>query len=610
MGKKGLFITIFCSVAVVLVLGIFNIVNLTRKPSNPDNGTKVSDTINKGSNKGSAEDPYYIYDTETFNDLLSKYGSETKPVRKPVMDPVMVPVMVESTNEAGETVMVEKQDEQGNIVYEQKKDEQGNLVFEQKKDADGNVVYEETGEVEQYHFALYNDIDFSGKEYKILFNDGKAFSGILNGKGFTVKNISVNVTAENLKDNIYVISKTVDETKTGAYAHIALFGDLNGASITNISFDAVSIKVADDIVPYIQSNDFYNDVKTSIKEITIGSLAACAENSTIEANVNAVIDADSYSNYASGSTTGRNCVGGVVGYAMQSTISNLENGKSNIEIVADSGYKNYYMGGVAGYLFNSEIKFVDLSVKITACAAIKDDQDKGHMAPLYIGGAAGYVRTSNINNAVIDLTVNQVSDEKRYSESYGSKTLNGYVNKVAGIVSIIRANDENEISKISNVKVTSNVDMDCYFGGAVYEVKSTQTSKDKTAIYVTLEDLTLNSTVLTLQAYGVASYLVYTEINYTENYQYSHAAVGSGTERQYNVLLNGETTLKSSAEDGSYVAAMICSNYTEGDGILHFTPKQFYVLVSNQIHGQFRLGPEQTEGYFGAKGSLSFVKEN
>lgn len=593
MGKKSLFITIFCSVAVVLVLGVFNIVHLTNKPQKPaDLVTPVVDkAINEGNNKGSKEDPYYIYDVETFNNLLSLYGSETKVVRKAVM--------VESVDETtGETVMVEKKDENGKVIYEDV------LV-------DGMQTYE------PYHFELYNDIDFSEAEYKILFNNGKAFSGVLNGKGYSVKNVSVSITKENLKDNVYIVSQSVDENKAGAYAHIALFGDTNGATISNINFDEVSINVADDIFSYIQSDEYWSNINTNLREFTIGGIVACAENSTIEANVNITIDADSYSLYAKASendeskTQGRNCLGGVVGYALNTTITNVENGKSTITIVADSGQKNYYMGGVAGYLVKSEVKFVDVTVDITASADTTADQSTKTMSPLYIGGIAGYVHTSNINNSLVNLTIKQVETEQRYNAVYIPSFMNGYFNMVGGIASVVRANDETQKSVIANTKVFANVNMDCYYGGAVYQVKSTQTSKDTTAIYVTLENLTLNSTVVTLQAYGVASTLVYTEIKYTSDYQYSMAEQATGTERQYNVYLNGKTTASSYQDEGGltghYVAAMICSNYTEGDGILHYNPKDFYVLISTQIYSQFRFGSEQLDTFFGSKGYLAFA---
>ena len=626
MGKKGLYITIFCSVAVIFVLGIFNIVNLVKKSHKPiDNGTNVSDTINKGSNKGSAEDPYYIYDTDTFNDLLTKYGSDTKPVREKVKTPVMVPVMIESTDENGDIVLVEKKDENGNIIYEEKKDENGNIVYQvdengnfvYKKDFDGNFIYEEVeGKYEPYHFELYRDIDFAGKEYKILFNNGKAFKGVFDGKGYSVKNISINITTENLKDNVYVISQSENEKKAGAYAHIAVFGDFNGASLTNIVFDSIEIKIADDVFSYIENKEFYEDVNASLKELTVGGIVACAGNSTIEANVTAKIDADSYSNYANNENTGRNYVGGVVGYAYHTSISNLENGKSAITIIADSGKKNYYMGGVVGGLVvGSEIRNIDVSVDITASAAVKADQEKGQKSPLYIGGVAGYVLSSNIKNGIVALNVKQVADESRYSESYASSELTSYVNKVGGIVSIIRANDDTQISVINNVNVTSNVDMDCFFGGALYQVKNKELDDnneivDKDAIYVTLEDLTLNSTVKTLQAYGIASALAYTEIKYSNEYQYSIAEVGSGTQRNYNILLNGVTTLKSSSTDSRYVAGLICSNSTEGDTIIHFDPQDFCVLVSNQIYAQLRNPLEKTDNYFKTIGYLSYTENN
>ena len=588
MKKKGLLITLISTVIVVAVVGGMSIGKLFNKDNNPNAnpGTEVSDKLkNEGNNKGSREDPFYIYDTESFTTLLKKYGADKKQYREVVKDPVMIEI--------------QKPD---GTVEKVQKEENGELVFENRKDEDGYDVYKDVeGIYESYHFELTKDIDFAGVDFEILFNKNNAFTGVINGAGYTVKNITINVTKENFKNNITITDKP--------YVHLGIFGDLKGATIKNINFDGINIDVENDIFDYLQSSEFYDEFKTSLYEFSIGSIAACAtQNTVIEANVNANINADAYSVTMENENKGRNCVGGIVGYAMDSKISNYSTdtlkGSSKVTIIADSRSKSYYLGGVSGYMFNSEYSNLDVSATITASAKVFNPNVANK---LYIGGVTGYMLGSTIKDSIVNLTVKQLADEERMPGTGVLSIDNGLYNMVGGVASIIRANNvegedglEPQISKITNVRVNSDVDMDCLFGGLVFEVKSTFLEEEYNAalesgdtyeiekimeeyIFVELIDNLVTSKVKTLMAYGIASKLLYTEISFTEDAQYLTATNAVGEDKRYNVLLSGKVVLASN--DNMKTTGIISTNAAAY--FVHFTPKDIFAMASLEIFNEF-----------------------
>lgn len=553
MKKKSLFLSLcMCGIAVIFLI-IFAVVSIPKDEPQPNN--EITSAVNEGNNKGSLEDPYYIYDTETFVSLLSTYGGKTKPVRQKVQEIVYE----DKVDENGNVVT----DENGNPIKVEKVDENGNVVYADKLDENGKPVYVDVpGQTEVYHFKFLRDVDFSGVSYVTLFNNGENFIGEINGDGKVVKNISISVSKDNLSDFIYVSNAEPKEYSS----RIAIFGSTDGAVISNISFENITINVDDSVISYLKgtSNDYFgNDYSGSFKEFVVSSVVAYAVDTTIQANVTASIDSDAYAVYENGSIVGLNSIGGVVGFAQNSTISSYsdsENVKVNVTFVADSGNGGYYFGGVAGYLYNSTIKNIDATVSVKAIAAVKEESivnvydDNGEVVldgdgnprkqnkdALFIGGVSGYVYSSVIENMNVDFTVNQVESERLdFSEA---KTVNNFLyNRVGGVVSVIRANDNTQVSNISNVNVSSTVNMDCIFGGVVYEVRSTDESNDS---FVTLKNIIVKSDVDTIKASGIGELLYHTNIEYDENFVYGNY---EGTE--YNVMLTGSTSFKTYNESG------------------------------------------------------------
>ena len=91
------------------------------------------------------------------------------------------------------------------------------------------------------HVLLMNDLDFDGVDYMPI----PLFSGTLDGQGYTIKNLTINLSEESLEPNV------------------GLFGQLSGASIRNLNVDRLTIDAP-------------------IEMVSVGSIAGRALNSTLE----------------------------------------------------------------------------------------------------------------------------------------------------------------------------------------------------------------------------------------------------------------------------------------------------------------------------------------
>lgn len=537
MKKRGLFLSLICSIALTVALVAVTIAsvlpnNNSKKPTNPS--SNVSQTVgfvNNAVNNGTAQKPFVLYDAESFIEYVTANGGKLVPVMEAVQEPVMVEKLDAEGNvivdAEGNAVLVEKTDENGNVVYQNKLDEEGNIVYAEKLDVNGNVI------LEGCHFVLGNDIDFEGFDFKPLFNQDKPFVGNIDGKGFALLNISMNVSNENFVEN-YAHVYEIDNIPC-LEAHIGVFGNIENAKIENIAFENLSISIENEVYELVSDAITIGDRKVTTLEIAVGSVASMAKNSVIAADVDAEINAGAYARYSNDSVDGFNSVGGVVSVANGTTI---KDGKINVIIDAKQG-SNYRVGGVAGYLYNSDVLNVEINANIVAQ---NNDQ------VLYIGGVAGFARHIEIADSKVELVVNGVGE--RLNTSAVSKVDETKVTKVAGLVPYIRANNASEAAVIKNVEVNSDVNADVIFGGAVVEILSTNTNYVNFEKYVEIVDVIVSSNVDVLEAFGFARSLTFTAVTISENgYKFDvEAGVKYSTKITGNVRLNNE--------DDTFVASL------------------------------------------------------
>lgn len=88
---------------------------------------------------------------------------------------------------------------------------------------------------------LMNDLDFDGVDYRPI----PLFSGTLDGQGYTIKNLTINLSEESLEPNV------------------GLFGQLSGANVRNLNVDRLTIDAP-------------------IEMVSVGSIAGRELNSTLE----------------------------------------------------------------------------------------------------------------------------------------------------------------------------------------------------------------------------------------------------------------------------------------------------------------------------------------
>ncbi len=594
MKKRNLILSVICSAALVVLLAVFSIVDVIgiknyKNPNNPSNsGSNVSNpsnpekpdfdpTLNQGEDKGSKENPYYIYDVETYNTYLAALGDKLRDIK--IVKQIVS--LIDAVDEEGNPIL----NENGEPVKTIEKDEEGNIVYVDQLDENGNPVYEVVGQ-EPYNFKFLSDVDFAGVDYIPLFNKGTSFIGTIDGDGHTVKNITINVTTDNLAEFAYVNGKD-------ATFHIGVFGNVSNAKIANISYDGIEIFVDHKVYTELRYGNLNAADKLNAfpREVTIGALAATVSNSEISANVSAMIDADAYSIYAESRAQGANTLGGVLGAMVNTTYSDS---KVNVDIIADSDNRNYYLGGVTGYMKDSTISKVDANVSVKAVSAPNKVAVSNR---LYIAGVAGFATSANITEVTVNFKVSQTETE-RFSISAVKQIDNEKFNVIAGIVATVRADNAENKTNISKVIVHANVDMDGLYAGAIYTVSNNEYDTAGTIhegeYYITIEDTILDSEVNTLKAYGVASQLLYTEIKFSEDFTYAWMNV-NGENIAYAVKLTGNVRLISNRDVDSlmYVAAIVSgneNNLTTGwNHSLKFDYKELKVIMSQSIANQIIL---------------------
>lgn len=422
---------------------------------------------------------------------------------------------------------------------------------------------------EACYYELANDIDFAGVNFVTMFNQDKPFNSKIDGKGFALKNISINVN----KDNFINFAFKSEADKGRYNAHIAIFGTIEDAEIVGLNIENIAINVADDVYEYVISAEFGVAYEDAVNEITVSTLASIAKNSTVSVNVSGTINADAYSIYSIGNNgtskaEGFNAIGGVVAVANGTTVAD-----SNVNVTVNTGKaiegknKNYFVGGVAGYIYNSTVQnvTVDLNVNSTFKQVI------------YVGGVAGYISNANIENAIVNLNVAE-TDGRKDVQKGDSINVENYT-WVAGIASIISA-DETAKSTLSNITIKANVDIDVVYAGVVVEVWSKSTEK-----CVKFIDIVVDSNVNVLQAFGFARTVSACE------FDLSKTEIDIENEAEYNIKLTGKVRLVGSDSDEVVASAFIFAP-------CGYSYKNVKVVVSGQIYAQLQ-NAEQLRSFGG-----------
>lgn len=573
MKRKNLFLSLISSVVVaiaiitVTVCTVIKPKNNNNNPSNPgaDNinivdNSKKYDLENEYNRNGSEEYPYIIYSAESFNKLLSQFGGEQRTITRPVTEEVEV---------------------DGEMKIQNKLDADGHLIFEKVLDDEGNETYG------VYNFEFANDIDFTGVEYITLFNEGKAFIGNINGNGYALKNVAINVTTENLESKF-------SYTEAGnRYAHIALFGEISGSTLKNMTISSLSVNVASDVNGFI-SGALYDFAGGQFVEMFVAGVAGIANDATLS---NVTLDAAvSGSAYYVSIETNDNAMGGVAAVAKNLTV---ENSKINVTIAANAG-SEYLVGGIAAYGRGAKVTSSEVNVAI----------ETSYSRRLSMAGMFAYAKALEVSDSSVNFTLTETASQESRNSYVESLTKDadgnditaeaGKMSTAAGIVCIIRANDSTQKTVISNVTVKSTVNFDCIYAGAILDVYSKDpTTKD----LVKLSDIVVdvNANVLALHAF--ARQLVATTVSYTaekiavEGY-YNIKVAGSAKLANYSSKIDATTSV---SRGGATIFTAVDRKYID------YSFKDLFIQVTAEADAEFKAGFDKFSIAIGAFGGYEII---
>ena len=562
MKRKNLFLSLISSILVAVAIVTVTIVSVVQPKSKnagklPDAGNininrpedetldqaTLYDLENTYNRNGSAEYPYIIYSADNFISMLSDRGDVRRVVTKPVTETVV--------GEDGQTITVAK------------KDENGHIIFEAVLDANGDNTYDVN------HFELVNDIDFSGVDYVTLFN-GSSFIGKFNGNGYSIKNITINVDENNYATNFSF------ERSGNKYARVALFGETNGAVIENLTIDALNVNVSNVVYNSIRAAEYGIYVELMVAGVAGYAKDTTLSNVTLNANVVgsnfAVEDVDGNGNYIA-----ENAMGGVVAVAENLT---LDKTNVNVDVTVNAG-SFYYVGGIAAYGRTAKVAESNIDVEIITTASRK----------LSMAGMFAYGRKLDIQDTNVNFTLTDTADAQTRSDYVASLTKDGIaksadMSTAAGLVAILRANDDTQKTLISNVKVTSNVDFDCIYAGAILDAYSTS---DKTMEankqLITLSDIIVDVQANALAIHAFARQLVATTITYSADAKvdgyYNIKIVGNAKLTEYETKINASTSVTREAVTILTAADKSFMNYNYSD---------LYIQVSSSVNSSLMNG--------------------
>lgn len=437
MKKRNLILSLVCSIALTVALVVFTVVTIVPKKGSNDVDFKPSSVVDSEINNdrdGSADKPYIIASTDMVQEfLVGKYINQD-----------------------------------------------GEYIDYNEKDTDENYLHPELAE--GLHFEVASDIDYAGVDFDTIFNKGMAFNGTIDGKNHTIKNITINVTRENLSNFMYLGSK-------GYRAHIGLFGKLDGAKITNLKIENIKVNITQEVLDYLRDEDtkFVVDNKNVMYELTVGLFAGLAFDSEINVDIQGSIEGFSYCYREDDKASGTNAIGGLVGSAVNTNITGSV-AKTNMTLIGT----NYFIGGLVGKAYNVVANDARAELNLSA----------RYNQKIYVGGIAGYSTGIEVNNSQVALNVTE-SGDRISNDMIGllsSDSVNETIN-IAGLVSFIRANDDTQKAIFKNNLVISNIAIDGVYAGAYIEVWSTA---DKTQKLIILENNKMVSNVDTLKASGIA----------------------------------------------------------------------------------------------------------
>lgn len=468
MSKKGLFASLVVACVLTLSLGIYTLVSVfggaPQKPKGPQNVVE-----NLAFRTNDIVDELSGYTEEDF--VVTVLEGEENPLKYNEESGKFIAV------NAGEVRYVVTIDKKGNTkTLNIKVFAQGNGSKESPfiitraahlVEFANDVNTASAGRRIPEYVKLVADIDLKDINWKPIGGQGNTeYTGNFDGNGFTVKNLSISVNAENYANFL----TTSVSTKSKAFMDLGLFGKINNATIKNLNVENATITVA---------NEVYNIIKEGTKpegaefdvidRLSIGTIAGSAYNSDIVGSEAKNSILSKITAFSCGNNSQAHGVGGLVGVAQLVRVNNY-NVKVNVSNT-QATIKGSNIGGVFGSSYSSyDYDSYDNDYSASHKTVI-DNVDVDLSATVfyensaYVGGIVGLGNNTSILNSNVS-SFKIVDNTARQFVKYDLK----YVTTVAGVATQLvsspitggaAANKEVVdafVSSVENVKV-NNVDV-------------------------------------------------------------------------------------------------------------------------------------------------------
>ena len=273
-------------------------------------------------------------------------------------------------------------------------------------------------------YVLKNDIDMSGVEFSPIGNYAYPFKGTLkseDGHVYSIKNLKISVT-----------KASAGPSPTFVYAYCGLFGVTNGATVSNVNFEAADVSV---------------NVTDEYCYATAGIISGYMINTTvIDCNASGKVYAKSklYNAYA----------GGFCGILEDGSITSSE---SSGQIVTEDSRNRAVSGGITALaLLSPEVSYCNVSGSVKATSSY---------GVAYAGGLVGNTRLASYTACRVDADIYAETVEASSKEPLVGAAYAG------GLAALTSATDEKTMTSFtrcyvldSSVRSVGN-DSACYVGG-------------------------------------------------------------------------------------------------------------------------------------------------
>ena len=259
------------------------------------------------------------------------------------------------------------------------------------------------------YIELVHDVDMKGVEFKGIASVANPFTGTFNGKGYAVKDMTINIDKDNVLDFAGKTSASAETFTVSA----GLFNRTANATINQVNLENAKINVNADIEEKLTADVTIGEDTLRINGIRLGLIVGTSSETTINGAVQVEDSEDVTNSKVNGEivgytnlvgTTANSGMGGVAGAMLlaNDATDGVNNYDINVKITnaGNETKRSEYVGGVAGYIVsNTSGEVLVKDVKVTL------DTDAKFNMNNRVGGVAARIEKSRVENVTVNITV-------------------------------------------------------------------------------------------------------------------------------------------------------------------------------------------------------------